>query len=174
MVSVRNAILICIFTRLVSDAFYYLSDVLDDGDTNPFMDRHKTMCEELLKETEEMFPINEFDDAVQKCWCYFHDDGPKIASHDVFKELLEYIRNKPDLSMTQKLWIEFKEVLDLHMTLYIDRAIVLCVMLGLNRDFFQSLFHVGLIILSLLYDPVVAIGVYGYMVLTPNQDEHVA
>ena len=117
----------------------------------------------------------EFDDAVQKCWCYHHDDGPKLGEMGAFfEEAREYIRNMPDKSMTEKLWIEFKEVLELHMTLYIDRAIVLCVMLGLNRDLFQSLFHVGLIILSLLYDPVVAIGVYGYMVLTPNQDEHVA
>jgi hypothetical protein len=133
------------------------------------------MCEELFEETGEMFPINEFEDDAKKCWCFHHDDGPKLYQNsidrDPFTEMMSLIGDTPDLSITEKLWMEL-EMRDPEK--YINGATVLCVMLGLNREWFQNLFHVGLIIMSLLYDPVVAIGVYGYIVLTPTQDEHVA
>jgi len=98
---------------------------------------------------------------------YVLDDDDAIT-HEQVEEVMNAI---PDMSMTERLWMDFHM---LEPEKYINGATVLCVMLGLNREWFQNLFHVGLIIMSLLYDPVVAVGMYGYIVLTSNQDEHVA
>ena len=126
MVSVRNAILVCIISRMAWDATSYIAYMLDDGD---------------------------------------------VITHEQVEEVMNAIGDTPDMSITEKLWMDFHM---LEPEKYINGATVLCVMLGLNREWFKNVFHVGLIIMSLLYDPVVAIGVYGYIVLTPNQDEHVA
>ena len=120
MVSVRNAILVCIITRLVWDAALFVA------------------------------------------YEYTHEEAEELEN--ALKEGL------PGMSMTKKLWLHFHL---LEPEKQLDRATVLCVLLGLNREWFQNLFHVGLIIMSLLYDPVVAVCVYGYVVLTPDQDEHV-
>lgn len=47
-------------------------------------------------------------------------------------------------------------------------TIVLCVMLSANRDWLKNVVHTLLVILSLVYDPVIAIGVYGIVILTPQ------
>ena len=45
---------------------------------------------------------------------------------------------------------------------------VLCVMLSANREWLKNVVHILLIFMSLVYDPFVAIGIYGIVTLTPT------
>ena len=176
MVTIRKVILGCVITRLVYDACWYVfthNDYHLDEHVSE-MKLEKENCETFFTEMEQEFnPIN-FNGTEQTCWCNYHEGGPGLVPTNIeFGELLNVLdKNFEKKSLFTRVFEDMFYTLEFHK--YIDGAIVLCVMLGLNREWLHNLVHVGLVILSLIYDPVVAIGVYGYVVLTPDEDSHVA
>ena len=129
----------------------------------------------LFTEAGEVFNVLDFNNTAKECWCYHHDDGPKLfgkVEEDRKFFLKQVGSNLFGSNLFERLMFELQYSLQIDK--FVNGAIVLCVMLGLNREWFRNVVHVGLVILSLMYDPVVAIGVYGYVVLTPDEDSHVA
>ena len=186
MVAIRKVILGFVITRLVYDACWYVSShndhnldeqmskmKLEKENCKTFFNRpihqRKALQTDHNQHVKEEFnnPVN-FNSIEQACWCNFHEDGPMLL--DFTETSVDDVLHQYDGQYEKKSL--FKRVLDdmfyiFDLQKYIDAAIVLCVMIGLNREWLKNIVHVGLVILSLIYDPVIAIGVYGYLVLTP-------
>ena len=106
------------------------------------------VCGNIFTEAGHTLDPVKLDKAGQKCWCDYHEDGPGLADrmHNKLGRL--------PLTVYAGKW--------LHATM------VLCVMLSANRDWLKNVVYTLLVILSLVYDPVIAIGVYGIVILTPQ------
>ena len=104
------------------------------------------VCGNIFTEAGQTLDPLKLDKAGQKCWCDYHEDGPGLADRP--------LRNYWHLTLT------------MYAGNWLHATMVLCVMLSANRDWLKNVVHTLLIILSLVIDPVIAIGVYGIVILT--------
>ena len=138
--SLRKALIGCIVARLVFYAFDFAFGLF-------YLNRQQDKCEHIF-EAERVFKPLEFNKAGQECWCDYHEDGPGLADRP--------LRNYWHLTLT------------MYAGNWLHATMVLCVMLSANRDWLKNVVYTLLVILSLVYDPVIAIGVYGIVILTPQ------
>jgi hypothetical protein len=161
----RNVLIGCVVTRLVMDVWY---DILE-GLLWP-------MDEETVKSLLSVSSFNEeecqmdllsgkvdprqLDRDAKECWCNYHDDGAQMGNRmpKVFDETVKDLVGFASFGLFGSVYLPE----------YLHKMMVLCVMLSANREWLKNVVHILLIFMSLVYDPFVAIGIYGIVTLTPT------
>ena len=101
----------------------------------------------------------QLDRDAKECWCNYHDDGAQMGNRmpKVFDEPMKSLAGS-----------NFDSFFGMYAAEYLHKLMVLCVMLSANREWLKNVVHILLIFMSLVYDPFIAMGMYGIVTLTPT------
>lgn len=104
----------------------------------------------------------QLDRDAKECWCNYHDDGAQMGNRmpKVFDEPMSGLLGSKNF-----------EFVGMYAAEYLHKTMVLCVMLSANREWLKNVVHILMIFMSLVYDPFLAIGIYGIVTLTPNPNK---